>query len=115
MTWPFGHKVETAMTIKPELLETLRKRREKIQNNVTPAKLKALHDKGLLSARERIDTLFDAGTFQEIGMHARHNAVHFGMEGRELPADGVIAGSGYLGNTQVAAFSQDFAVLAGTL
>lgn len=103
------------MTIKPELLETLRSKREKIKNHITPAKLKTLHDKGLLTARERIDTLFDAGTFQEMGMHARHNAVHFGMEGRELPADGVIAGSGYMGNIQVAVFSQDFSVLAGTL
>ena len=103
------------MTIKPELLETLRKRREKIKNHITPAKLKAMHDKGLLSARERIDALFDAGTFQELGMHARHNAVHFGMAERDLPADGVIAGSGYLGSTQVASFSQDFSVLAGTL
>ena len=103
------------MTIKPELIETLRQKREHIKNHITPAKLKVLHDKGLLSARERIDALFDAGTFQELGMHARHNAVHFGMEGRDLPADGVITGSGYLGNIQIASYCQDFSVLAGTL
>ena len=103
------------MTIKPELIETLRKRREKITNYLSPEKLEALHAKGLLSARERIDALYDKGTFQELGMHARHNAVHFGMDGRELPADGVITGTGYMGSTQVAAFCQDFSVLAGTL
>ena len=78
------------MTIKPELIESLRARREKIAKNVTPDQLKALHDKGKLSARERLDNLFDPGTFQEVGMHAEHHAVHFGMEGRFLPADGVV-------------------------
>jgi len=103
------------MAIKPELLETLRKKRDKIINHVSPEKLEAMHAKGRLSARERINVLFDEGTFQEIGLHATHHAVHFGMEGRELPADGVITGSGYVGSTQVAAFCQDYSVLAGTL
>jgi acetyl-CoA carboxylase carboxyltransferase component len=103
------------MTIKPELLETLRKKRAQITKNISPEKLEALHAKGLLSARERIDTLFDEGTFQEIGMHARHHAVYFGMNGRDLPADGVITGSGYLGNEQIAAYCQDFSVMAGSL
>jgi acetyl-CoA carboxylase carboxyltransferase component len=103
------------MTIKPELIETLHKRREKIKNHISPEKLEALHAKGLLSARERINGLFDEGTFQELGMHAKHNAVLFGMEERELPADGVITGSGYLGNEQIAAYCQDFSVMAGSL
>ena len=103
------------MTIKPELIETLRKRREKIENHISPEKLDALHAKGLLSARERIIGLFDEGTFQELGMHAKHHAVLFGMKERELPADGVITGSGYVGNEQVAAYCQDFSVMAGSL
>ena len=103
------------MTIKPELIEILRKKREHITCHIAPEKLEAMHAKGLLSAHERIDALFDEGTFQELGMHARHNAVHFGMEGRDLPADGVITGSGYLGNEQIAVYSQDYSVLAGTL
>ena len=103
------------MTIKPELIEVLRKRREHIACHIAPEKLEAMHAKGLLSARERIDALFDEGTFQELGMHARHNAAHFGMEGRDLPADGVITGSGYLGSEQIAVYCQDYSVLAGTL
>ncbi|MBK8400600.1 acyl-CoA carboxylase subunit beta [Propionivibrio sp.] len=103
------------MTIKPELIENLRKRREKISQHVSPEKLESLHAKGLLSARERINELFDEGTFQEVGMHAKHHAVHFGMAARELPADGVITGSGYIGDEQVASYCQDFNVLAGTL
>ena len=103
------------MTIKPELIETLREKRKKIINNVSAEKLKATHEKGLLSARERINSLFSEGTFQELGMYAKHHAVHFGMAGRDLPADGVITGSGYVGGMQVAAFSQDFSVQAGSL
>ena len=103
------------MTIKPEVVENLRNRRQKIQDHLSPEKLSELHAKGMLSARERLQALFIEGTFQESGMHARHNAVHFGMEGRELPADGVITGSGYVGKKQIAAFCQDYSVLAGTL
>ena len=111
-THPFPTKI---MAIKPELIETLRKKRERITHHVPPEKLEAMHAKGALSARERIAGLFEEGTFQEIGLHAEHHAVHFGMAGRELPADGVITGSGYVGDTQVAAFCQDYSVLAGTL
>ena len=103
------------MTIKPELIETLRNKRERIIQHIPSEKLETMHQKGMLSARERIDTLFDEGTFQETGLHARHKALHFGMKDRELPADGVITGTGYIGNKQIAAFCQDFNVLAGAL
>ncbi|MBV5297119.1 MAG: acyl-CoA carboxylase subunit beta [Rhodoferax sp.] len=96
-------------------MNTLRERRGKILNNVSPEKLEALHARGSYSARERIDALFAEGSFQELGMHAHHNAVSFGMAGRELPTDGVITGTGYIGDMQVASFSQDFQVLAGTM
>ena len=103
------------MAIKPELIERLRKKREHVINYIAPEKLEAMHAKGLLSARERINCLFEEGTFQETGLHAVHHAVHFGMSTRELPADGVVTGSGYVGDRQVAAFCQDFSVLAGAL
>ncbi|MBE2260442.1 MAG: acyl-CoA carboxylase subunit beta [Candidatus Accumulibacter sp.] len=103
------------MTIRPELIDKLRATRTKLTENVSAEKLEALHAKGLLSARERLDTLFDEGTFQELGLHASHSATNFGMGGRVLPADGVVAGTGYVGSTQVASFSQDFSVVAGTL
>ena len=103
------------MTLPLEAMNTLHRRRESILHNVSPEKLAALHAKGMLSARERVNTLFLDGTFHELGMHAHHSAVSFGMAGRELPTDGVITGTGYVGNMQVAAFSQDFQVLAGTM
>jgi len=103
------------MTIRPELIAKLREKRAKLTDNVSPEKLEKLHAKGLLSARERLNALFLEGTFQELGLHATHAATHFGMAGRDLPADGVIAGSGYVGHMQVASFCQDFSVVAGTL
>jgi len=103
------------MTIQAQAMTTLQQRRAKVLQNISPEKLAALHARGSLSARERIETLFREDTFQEIGMHAHHNAVSFGMEGRQLPTDGVITGTGYVGNMQVASFSQDFSVLAGTM
>ena len=45
------------------------------------------HEAGKLTARERLDQLFDAGTFQEKGLFAEHRCVDFGLAGRELPAD----------------------------
>lgn len=103
------------MTIQANALDELNRRRAAVIDHVSSEKLDALHAKGLLSARERVDALCEEGTFQELGMHARHNATHFGMAGRELPADGVITGTGYLGGMQVAVFSQDINVVAGTL
>ena len=78
-------------------------------------KIKERHEKGLLSARERLSHLFQPETFQEFGTFVRHTCTAFGMGEKELPADGVIVGTGYVGGRQVAAFSQDFTVVAGTL
>ena len=103
------------MTIRPELTEQLRASRAALTEHISAEKRDALHAKGLLTARERLAELYLEGTFQEFGLHASHNTTHFGMAQRKLPADGVIAGTGYVGNTQVAAFSQDFSVVAGTL
>ena len=73
------------------------------------------HEKGLLIARERLTHLFQPDTFQEFGTFIRHTCTAFGMEDKDLPADGVIVGTGYVDGRQVAAFSQDFTVVAGTL
>ncbi len=80
-----SHLLGIQMTIRPELIEKLRAKRDKLTENVSPEKLEALHAKGLLSARERLDTLFAEGTFQELGLHAAHNATSFGMAGRSCP------------------------------
>jgi acetyl-CoA carboxylase carboxyltransferase component len=72
------------------------------------------HESKKLTARERLDALFDAGTFAEKGLFAEHRCVDFGLAGRELPGDGVVTGSGKVDGRTVFAASQDFTVVAGT-
>jgi acetyl-CoA carboxylase carboxyltransferase component len=103
------------MTLRPESLEQLRKRRAAVQAGGGTDKVNERRAKGLLSARDRLEALFQSGTFQEIGMHVQHSARHFGLEKKEFPADGVITGTGYVNGKLVAAISQDFTVAAGTL
>ena len=103
------------MTLQPEILEELNRRRQRILDGGGAAKLQERRDKGILSARNRLDALFEPGTFQEIGMHVRHEARHFGLDKKDIPADGVVTGTGYSGGMLVAAYAQDFTVNAGTL
>jgi acetyl-CoA carboxylase carboxyltransferase component len=103
------------MTLSGELVEDLRARRRKIVAGGGEEKIEERHRKRLMTARERLAALFQPDTFQEIGMHIRHSGRHFGIDKKEMPADGVITGTGYVDGQLVAAFSQDFTVAAGTL
>jgi methylmalonyl-CoA decarboxylase subunit alpha len=73
------------------------------------------HEAGKLTARERIDLLFDQGTFQELDLFVRHRCTELGMPEAEIPADGVITGYGKVAGRTVCAFSQDFTARAGSL
>jgi propionyl-CoA carboxylase beta chain len=73
------------------------------------------HEAGKLSARERIELLFDPGTFEEVDKLVTHRCVDFGMDEQVIPGDGVIAGHGLIGGRQVFAFAQDFTVFGGSL
>jgi acetyl-CoA carboxylase carboxyltransferase component len=75
----------------------------------------AQHEKGKLTARERLDLLFDKDTFREIDMFVNHRCVNFDMEKVDIPADGVITGHGLVDGRPVFAFSQDFTARAGSL
>jgi propionyl-CoA carboxylase beta chain len=70
---------------------------------------------GKLTARERIDVLFDAGTFEEIDKLVTHRCLDFGMADQVIPGDGVIAGHGRIDGRPVYAFAQDFTVFGGSL
>ena len=96
-------------------MDELIKRREEAFNAGGKAKLEARRAKGLMTARDRIETLFDEGSFQEFGMHVQHNCHNFGMEKKSLPTDGIITGIGLVQGRPVAAFSQDFTVSGGSL
>jgi len=73
------------------------------------------HEAGRLTARERIDLLFDAGTFQEIDRFVTHRCRDFGMDAELVPGDGVVTGHGLVEGRPVWAFAQDFTVFGGSL
>ena len=73
------------------------------------------HEKNKLTARERLNLLFDGGTFREIDMFVSHRCVNFGMQKVDIPSDGVITGHGQVNGRPVFAFSQDFTARAGSL
>src|SRR5438876_7214303 len=76
---------------------------------------KRQHDAGKLTARERIDLLFDPGTFEELDKLVTHRCLDFGMDQQIVPGDGVAAGHGLIDGRQVFAFAQDFTVFGGSL
>ncbi len=78
-------------------------------------RLKRLRDSGRLTARERIEHLFDPGTFAEIDALVTHRCSDFGMGEQLIPGDGVVAGSGQIGGRLAYAFAQDFTVFGGSL
>jgi propionyl-CoA carboxylase beta chain len=78
-------------------------------------RLRRQHDAGKLTARERIDLLFDAGSFQEVDKLVTHRCRDFGMEDQIVPGDGVVAGHGRIEGRPVYAFAQDFTVFGGSL
>ncbi len=73
------------------------------------------HEAGKLTARERMELLFDAGTFEEIDKLVTHRCRDFGMEHQIFPGDGVVAGHGRVEGRRVYAFAQDFTVFGGSL
>jgi len=78
-------------------------------------RIKRQHDAGKMTARERIDYLFDPGTFHEIDRYVTHRCTDFGMEKHKIPGDGVITGFGKIDGRRVYVFAQDFTVFGGSL
>jgi propionyl-CoA carboxylase beta chain len=78
-------------------------------------RLRRQHDSGKLTARERIELLFDPGSFEEVDKLVTHRCLDFGMADQVIPGDGVVAGHGLVEGRQVFAFAQDFTVFGGSL
>ncbi|MDD5127650.1 MAG: carboxyl transferase domain-containing protein [Dehalococcoidales bacterium] len=96
-------------------LEKLAKLEAQIKAGGGEERVKAQHDSGKLTARERLNLLFDKGTFQEMDAFVEHRSTSFGMEKTYIPADGVITGYGKVNERTVCAFAQDFTARGGTL
>jgi len=96
-------------------LKLLEKKRAEALLGGGEDKIKKQHEKGKLSARERIMLLLDEGSFEEIGMLVTHRCRDFGMEEQIIPGDGVITGYGKINGRLIYIFSQDFTVFGGSL
>lgn len=97
-----------------EKIEELRERRERVLRG-DPKAIQKQHERGKLTARERIEALLDPGSFVELDAFAVHRNSAFGMEQRKPPGDGVITGHGTIDGRPVCVFSQDFTVFGGSL
>ncbi len=78
-------------------------------------KLQKQHDAGKMTARERIETLLDKGTFVEIDKFVTHRCTNFGMDKHKIPGDGVVSGYGKIDGRQVFVYAYDFTVYGGSL
>jgi propionyl-CoA carboxylase beta chain len=80
-----------------------------------PERIEKQHAQGKLTARERIDALFDAGSFVEIDKFKTHKCTDFGMQDKRVLGDGVVTGYGQIEGRQVFVYAQDFTVFGGSL
>jgi len=96
-------------------LEQLRKAKQVIELGGGEKRITKQHESGKLTARERINLLFDGGTFVELDAFVKHRCTNFGMEKTDAPAEGVVTGYGMVDGRLVYAFAQDFTVVGGSL
>ncbi len=96
-------------------LEELREKKSLLEEGGGRTRIDAQHAKGKLTARERLNILFDNNSFVEIGAFVKHRCTDFDLKYKELPADGVVTGYGQVEGRLVFAFSQDFTVSGGSL
>jgi len=96
-------------------LEDLHRRLDEAVHASSKKAVEKQHAKGRKTARERIEMLFDEGTFVELDELARHRSTAFGLEKRRPYGDGVVTGYGAVDGRQVCVFSQDFTIFGGSL
>jgi len=94
---------------------TLRELREKAKLGGGRERIERQHQRGRLTARERLRLLLDEGSFQELDMFVTHRATEFGLDKRKYLGDGVVTGYGTINGRLVYVYSQDFTVLGGSL
>ncbi|WP_457557160.1 acyl-CoA carboxylase subunit beta [Candidatus Harpocratesius sp.] len=107
-------KIEGSQSPSPSSSDLIGLRR-KSKEGGGPLKIKSQHQKGKMTARERIDLLIDPGTFTEIDEFILHRSTKFGMEHQKYYGDGVVTGFGFINGRKVFLYSQDFTVMGGSL
>ena len=103
------------MSTNSEKIMALQNNREKARLGGGTERIEKQHAAGKNTARERLDILFDEGTFVEVDTFAESRAVEFGMAKKRMPGDGVVTGYGSVNGRLVFAASQDFTVIGGSL
>ncbi len=98
-----------------DILQELERKRAQARLGGGERRIAAQHGKGKLTARERIELLLDAGSFEEWDMFVEHRCHDFGMAEQKIPGDGVVTGYGTINGRLVFVFSQDFTVFGGSL
>lgn len=96
-------------------LDKLLNKKEKLQQGGGTKRIEKQHKQGKLTARERLNLLFDEGSFRETGIFVKHRCTDFGMDKVENPAEGVVTGYGTVKGRLVYAYAQDFTVTGGSL
>lgn len=97
------------------IIRQLEEKREGARMGGGQRRIDAQHGKGKLTARERIELLFDEGSFEEWDMFVEHDCHDFGMADQKIPGDGVVTGYGTVNGRLIFVFSQDFTVFGGSL
>jgi propionyl-CoA carboxylase beta chain len=98
-----------------DLKATLADLRRRAELGGGEERLRRQREAGKLTARERIDRLFDSGTFEELDEFVTHRCRDFGMADQVIPGDGVVSGFGRVNGRLTYAFAQDFTVFGGSL
>ncbi|KOP83361.1 acyl-CoA carboxylase subunit beta [Cytobacillus solani] len=98
-----------------EKINELYDRKREIELGGGDEKIEKQHEKGKLTARERIELLVDPGTFVELNPFIEHRCMDFGLDGQKGPGDGVVTGYGKVNGRPIFLFSQDFTVFGGAL
>ena len=98
-----------------ERLDELRRRKAQSEAGGGSQRIDAQHNRGKMTARERLECLLDEGSFQEVDSLVEHRCTDFGMEGNIIPGDGVVCGHGTIDGKAVHCYAQDFTVYGGSL
>ncbi|MTJ81604.1 MAG: acyl-CoA carboxylase subunit beta [Telmatospirillum sp.] len=98
-----------------EIVRQLQAKRSAARAGGGAKRIESQHQKGKLTARERIELLLDANSFEEWDMFVEHRCHDFGMDAQQIPGDGVVTGYGTINGRLVFVFSQDFTVFGGSL
>ncbi|MFB6266084.1 MAG: acyl-CoA carboxylase subunit beta [Halodesulfurarchaeum sp.] len=96
-------------------IDELREKKERARLGGGEDRIESQHERGKMTARERIDYLLDEGTFNEFDQLRTHRSTNFDMQERQYPGDGVVTGYGEINGRTVFVFAHDFTVFGGSL